>query len=86
MKSINNIGRALLLSVFLSTIFAACDKEEKDEDNNEITPTPQSIKTGSWSTASGDVGFYISQQSELDTLRIKLSFSGSCSGSIIMTS
>ncbi len=42
----------------------------------------QSIQTGSWSTSSGDVKFYVSQQSKLDTLSIKLTFSGSCSGSM----
>ncbi len=45
----------------------------------------QSIQTGSWSTSNGDVKFYVSQQSELDTLSIKLTFTGSCSGSIIMS-
>ncbi len=42
------------------------------------------IRTGSWSTESGDVGFYISQQTELDSLRVRITFtSGNCSGSII---
>ncbi len=44
------------------------------------------IQPGSWSTSSGDVKFYISQQSELDTLRVKLTFSGSCSGSMTKSS
>lgn len=43
------------------------------------------IQTGLWSTPSEDVQLYISQQSSLDTLRITLSFSGNCSGSIVYT-
>ncbi len=46
----------------------------------------QPIQTGSWSTPSGDVTFYVSQQSQLDTLRVKLTFSGSCSGSMTQSS
>ena len=78
MKKICKIGGALILSVLLSTIFNACDKD----DNNS---TPKEIQTGLWSSPSEDVQFYITQQSVLDTLRITLSFSGNCSGTMIYT-
>ena len=41
-----------------------------------------SIQKGFWSTPSGDVSFYIIQQSQLDTLRVKFTFSGNCSSSM----
>ena len=69
---------AVILPLLLSVFFLTCDKDD--------TPSsPQPIQTGLWSTPSEDVQLYISQQSSLDTLRITLSFSGNCSGSIIHT-
>ena len=67
-------GRVLKLFVILMVLFMACDEE-----------SPQPFKTGWWSSPSEDVQFYISQQTQLDTLRITFTFSGSCSGSIVLT-
>lgn len=52
-----------------------------------IISLSQTIQNGAWSTPSGDVEFYISQDSQLDTLRVKITFtSGNCSGSITKSS
>ena len=48
-----------------------------------INANSQTIQNGSWSTTSGDVKFYISQHSQVDTLSIRITHtSGSCSGSL----
>ena len=79
MRRTCKIVGALILPVLLSILFLACDKKD------DTPSSPQPIQTGLWSTPSEDVQLYISQQSSLDTLRITLSFSGSCSGSMILT-
>jgi hypothetical protein len=79
-KRLFRIGRILMLSAVLVIPFMACD-----EDGDEENTTPQPLQTGWWSNSSNDVQFYISQQTKLDTLRITLSFSGACSGSIVST-
>jgi hypothetical protein len=81
-EKIFRIGRILMLSAIIVTLFTAC---KKDEDEIENDPSPKSIQTGWWSSPSEDVQFYITQQTKLDTLRITLSFSGNCSGKIIKT-
>ena len=78
MKRPSKMSGAVMLSLLLSVLFLACSEDDTDS-------TPQPLQTGFWSTPSDDVQLYISQQSSLDTLRIKLSFSGNCSGSIVIT-
>jgi hypothetical protein len=79
MKQKNRIWiYSLVLMGFLLIFATSCDKDEAPS-------SPQPIQTGLWSTPSEDVQLYISQQSSLDTLRITLSFSGNCSGSMIYT-
>ena len=78
MKRVCKNVSALALPLILSLLFCSCGKDETNSG-------PQPIQTGSWSTPSDDVQLYISQQTSLDTLRIKLTFSGNCSGSIILT-
>lgn len=67
---------AAMLSLLLSVFFLACEEDD---------PGPQPLQTGLWSTPSEDVQFYISQQSILDTLKVKFTFYGNCSGSMILT-
>ncbi len=69
---------AILLAVLLTAVFTACD----DDDNGDNNPA---TLNGSWSTPSGDVSFFVSQESKIDTLRVTLTFTGDCSGSIITT-
>ncbi|MFH0759599.1 MAG: T9SS type A sorting domain-containing protein [Bacteroidota bacterium] len=48
-----------------------------------IHANSQTIQNGSWSNASGDVKFYVSQHSQIDTLSVRITHtSGSCSGSL----
>lgn len=48
-----------------------------------INANSQTIQNGSWSTTNGDVTFYISQHSQIDTLSVRITHTASnCSGSL----
>jgi hypothetical protein len=79
MRKVLSIARVLLIPALIGFLFIGCEEGEEDPS------TPQSIKAGWWSNPSKDVQFYISEQTQLDTLRITYNFSGACSGSIVST-